>query len=137
AGQRAAALRVRLANVGVPAALVAAVALVAASAPRALAMLARGRARAAGTELVLPWAVLGHPRVLLRMRRRAARTRCVSQHALRGLFPSSLPGGRLRERAPTAISIPVQRQPVPPAVGTPLVDAAARPQPGWLTGLLV
>ncbi|WP_305038910.1 glycosyltransferase [Frankia sp. ArI3] len=91
---RVGALRVRLANTARPLLPGAAAAILVGALPRALGLLARGRLRAAATEIALPFAVLGRPRLLARMRRRAACTRAVSHHAIRTLFPA-----RLRRRA--------------------------------------
>ncbi|WP_231861519.1 MULTISPECIES: glycosyltransferase [Frankia] len=91
---RAGALRVRLANTARPLLPGSAAAILVGALPRMLGLLARGHLRAAATELALPLAVLGQPRLLARMRRRAARTRAVSHHAIRSLFPA-----RLRRRA--------------------------------------
>ncbi len=107
---RAGALRVRLANTAWPLLPGAGVAILVAALPRALGLVSRGRLRSAVIEVALPFAVLSRPRQLARMRRRAGRTRAVSHHAIRSLFPA-----RLRRRPGSAARSP--------AVGLPDVGA--------------
>ncbi|MCK9878789.1 glycosyltransferase family 2 protein [Frankia sp. Ag45/Mut15] len=138
--ERVAALRIGLAHTALPLLAPAVLALLGMTLLRALRLLARGRGRLAARELALPALVLGRPGAVLRLRRRAARTRTVPQRAVRSLFPRGLvhPARPLRRSThqepppptprPPAPSIPAPRAPAPPAWAAPLA-APDRPGP--------
>ncbi|WP_248812864.1 glycosyltransferase family 2 protein [Frankia sp. AgPm24] len=138
--ERVAALRIGLAHTALPLLAPAVLALLGMTLLRALRLLARGRGRLAARELALPALVLGRPGAVLRLRRRAARTRTVPQRAVRSLFPRGLvhPARPLRRSThqeppapaprPPAPSIPAPRAPAPPTWAAPLA-APDRPGP--------